>query len=123
LTTELKQDLQDNGVLDCLRSIPPPNGSGEDEDAKNLRLAAQWDTDCSFEAEYDWMSAISETFKIDNLVDSHGDIVEKDFDDQADMCEIVRASIASGLFAKFTTDVTSIPTKIVDMIDCPGEPT
>jgi len=44
-------------------------------------LAAQWDTDCSFEAEYDWMSAISETFKIDNLVDSHGDIVEKDFDD------------------------------------------
>jgi len=27
------------------------------------------------------MSAISETFRIDNLVDSHGDIVEKDFDD------------------------------------------
>lgn len=38
------------------------------------------------------------------------------------MCEIVRASVASGLFAKFTTDVTSIPTKIVDMIDCPGDP-
>lgn len=38
------------------------------------------------------------------------------------MCEIVRASVASGLFAKFTSDVTSIPTKIVDMIDCPGDP-
>ncbi len=36
---------------------------------------------------------------------------------------LVRASVASGLFAKFTTDVTAIPTKIVDMIDCPGDPT
>ncbi len=26
LSTELKQDLEDNGVLDCLRKIPPPIG-------------------------------------------------------------------------------------------------
>lgn len=96
MTTELKQDLEDNGVLDCMRRIPAPNGAGEDEASKNLRLAAQWDTDCSFEAEYDWMTSLSETFKIDNLVDSHGDIVEKDFDEQADMCEIVRAAVAAG---------------------------
>lgn len=69
------------------------------------------------------MTALSETFKIDNLVDSHGDIVEKDFDEQADMCEIVRAAVAAGQFAKITTDVTNIPQKIVDMIDCPGDPT
>jgi len=68
------------------------------------------------------MSALSENFKIDNLVDSHGDIVEKDFDDQADMCEIVRASIASGSFAKYTKDVTNVPVRVVDLIDCPGDP-
>jgi len=122
LTTELKQDLEDNGYLDCLRKIHPPEGGLETEEVKNLRLAAQWDTDCSFEAEYDWMSAIAETFKIQNLVDSHGDIVEKDFDEQADMCEIVRAAVAGGIFAKYTTDVTTIPPKVIDMIDCPGDP-
>ncbi len=31
-------------------------------------------------------------------MDSDGNIVEKDFDDQADMCEIVRAGIAAGRF-------------------------
>ena len=36
LTTELKQDLEDNGVLDCMRRIPAPNGAGEDEASKNL---------------------------------------------------------------------------------------
>jgi len=38
------------------------------------------------------------------------------------MCEIVRAAVSAGIFEKFTSDVTSIPTKIVDLIDCPGDP-
>jgi len=54
-------------------------------------------------------------------VDDTGDIVESDFDDQADMCEIVRAAIGSGKFSKITSELTSIPIKILDFIDCPGE--
>jgi len=40
LTTELRQDLEDNGILDCMRKIPAPEGVQETEAAKNKRLAA-----------------------------------------------------------------------------------
>jgi hypothetical protein len=56
LQMELRQDLEDNGILDCLRVIDPPYGVNESPQDKNKRLAAQWDTDCSFEATYDWMA-------------------------------------------------------------------
>jgi hypothetical protein len=50
LVKELLEDLADNGKLDCLRqSLPPPGGESNDE--KQLRLAANWDSDCSFEAD------------------------------------------------------------------------
>lgn len=86
---ELKQDLEDNGKLDCLRVILPPPGGLESEDASDKRLAAQWDTDCSFEAEYNW-GKVLEDFGIPYLVDVNGEKVPHDFDDQADMCEIIR---------------------------------
>ena len=38
LILELKQDLDDNGILDCLRVINPPNGIVETTEQKNKRL-------------------------------------------------------------------------------------
>ena len=57
LITELKQDIADNNKLDCLR-VPrdPPSDKEESENEKKLRIAAAWDSDCSFEADYDWVS-------------------------------------------------------------------
>lgn len=45
------------------------------------RIAAVWDSDCSFEAEYDWMSSVDEYLKIPGLVNHLGDLVETDYDD------------------------------------------
>ena len=90
LIMELKQDLADNGMLDCQRVIEPPHFVEETEDQKNLRLAAQWDTSCAFEADNNWKETLSKQFGINQLVDSIGDPVSKDFPDQADMCEIIR---------------------------------
>ena len=97
LMMELKQDLADNGVLDCLRVIQPPHSYLESVEERNKRIAAQWDSACAFEADYDWMKPLREIHGISNLVDDTGDIVDKDFPDQADMCEIIRAAIAAGL--------------------------
>jgi hypothetical protein len=90
LIVEVKQDLADNGMLDCLRVIEPPHFVEETEEQKNLRLAAQWDTSCAFEANSNWQAQIKSKLGISNLVDSTGEIVKKDFEDQADMCEILR---------------------------------
>jgi len=38
------------------------------------------------------------------------------------MCEIVRAALAAGKFSKVATDLTNIPLKILDLIECVGEP-
>jgi hypothetical protein len=90
LIVELKQDLKDNGMLDCLRVIEPPNSVEETEEQKNLRLAAQWDTSCAFESNGSWEGKIKKLFDIKTLVDSVGEPVKKNFENQADMCEIVR---------------------------------
>ena len=90
LIVEIKQDLADNGMLDCLRVIEPPHFVEETEDQKNLRLAAQWDTACAFEADTNWKDNLAKQFGVTQLVDSIGDPVSKDFEDQADMCEIIR---------------------------------
>jgi hypothetical protein len=37
------------------------------------------------------------------------------------MCEIIRASIAGGLFNPITSDVTDIPFEVLNYIDCPGD--
>jgi hypothetical protein len=117
---ELKQDLEDNGILDCLRKIRPPNGVIETTEQKNKRLAAQWDTSCSFESSFDWVSQYKKNFGITTLVDEIGEPVDHNLPDQADMCELFRAGIASGLLDKITTDVTDIPFEALNFIDCPG---
>jgi len=117
---ELKQDLGDNGMLDCLRKIEPPNGVIETLDQKNKRISAQWDTACSFESTYDWLSTFKKIFGITTLVDEIGEPVSKNLEGHADMCEIFRAVIASGLLSHVTSDVTNIPIEALNYIDCPG---
>jgi hypothetical protein len=90
LLVEIKQDLKDNGMLDCLRVIEPPHSVEETEEQKNLRLAAQWDTACAFEASGSWEDILKKNYDINTLVDSVGEPVKKNFENQADMCEIVR---------------------------------
>ncbi len=121
LVTELIQDIKDNNKLDCLRKpLNPPSDRAESEDEKKLRLEGAWDTDCAFEADYDWLKTLKEIYGLKTgLVDANGKPVENDFDDQADMCEIVRAIIAGGLLEGAKLDELS--PSVVDGIDCPGE--
>ena len=119
---ELKQDLEDNGILDCLRVIKPPNGVLETIEQKNKRLAAQWDTSCSFESTYDWVSQLKKNYGVTTLVDEIGEPVDHNLPDQADMCEIIRAVVKEGLLDNITTDVTDIKLEALNYIDCPGDP-
>ncbi len=102
---ELQQDIEDNGMLDCLRVVEAPHSYLETEEEKNKRIASQWDSECAFEADYDWIKPLRDLHGIQNLVDVSGEIVESDFEAQADMCEIVRAAIAAGRMQKVTSDV------------------
>jgi hypothetical protein len=119
---ELKQDLEDNGILDCLRIIKPPSGVIETIEQKNKRLAAQWDTACSFESTFDWVTSLKKNYGVTTLVDEIGEPVDHNLPDQADMCEIIRAVIKEGLLAGITSDVTDIPFEALNYIDCPGNP-
>jgi len=51
LIRELREDIDDNGKLDCLRVSLSPMDQDETEEQKTRRIASQWDSDCSFEAE------------------------------------------------------------------------
>ena len=117
---EVKQDLADNGILDCQRVIDPPHFVEETEDQKNLRIAAQWDTSCAFEANNNWIDKLKRNYEIIHLVDSIGEPVKKDFDDQADLCEILRAAVWKNLFDFPDWNMQKIPPEIVDKIDCAG---
>jgi len=120
------EDLIDNGKLDCLRKSSNPNEADENEEQRRRRLAANWDSDCSFEAEgddeNDWRKKFLENYQVKNFVDVFGnpaDPPHQDFDDQADMCEIVRALVGNGAFS-FGKNMDSISLDLLDKIDCPG---
>jgi len=121
LITELIQDIRYNGRLDCLRKpLGPPNDRMETDEEKKRRLEAAWDTDCAFEADYDWLKPIKENYGLKTgLVDVYGKPVDNDFDDQADMCEIFRALIAGGIIEG--AKLEELNESISDGIDCPGE--
>ena len=87
----------------------------------NLRLAAQWESDCAFEADYDWQATIKEQLGIGSLVSDYGDPVENDFPDQADMCEIIRAAYASNKFPEMGNILTKINPDFIDLIECVGD--
>lgn len=98
LVKELIEDLDDNGKLDCLRnSMPPSPDETKEQEAK--RIAANWNSDCSFESEsenFHWKTRLEKYYGLTKgLVDVDGNPVESDFEDQADMCEIIRALIAN----------------------------
>jgi hypothetical protein len=123
LAKELQEDLADNGKLDCLRESLPPSGN-EDRNQKELREKAMWTGDCSFEAESNighWKQILEKNYDLKKgLVNVEGEPVENDFDDQADMCEIIRALIANGNFEKIGDDVTSINQDMITSISCAG---
>ncbi len=92
LKRELKEDLADNGKLDCLRESYDSNGNRVYSDA-------DWDSDCSFESTMPgehWKVRLQNIYGLPiGLVDVEGNPVSDDFEDQADMCEIIRALIAN----------------------------
>ncbi len=121
LLMEIKQDLADNGMLDCLRVIPPPNFVEESEEKKNLRIAAQWDSVCAFESYANWMEQIKLHYGITQLVDTVGEPVNSDFPDQADICEIIRAAAYKNLFQINDLNMQKLPEDLINKIDCAGE--
>lgn len=53
------------------------------------------------------------------LVDHSGDIMEWDSDEEADMCEMVRAIVHSGKIPK-SGDLTNINPDFIQKLNCPG---
>jgi hypothetical protein len=96
---ELLEDLEDNGKLDCLRESMPNGKETEMEKAK--RKAAEWNGDCSFESEsekFPWKTRLEKYYGLTKgLVNVEGEPVDEDFEDQADMCEIIRALVANSI--------------------------
>lgn len=126
LIRELMEDLIDNGKLDCLRKSSNPNEADESEAQRKRRIAANWDSDCSFEAEAeegnDWRKSVLENYSIRHFMDVYGNPADppyQDFDDQADMCEIIRALVGNGVFS-FGKNMDSISLDLLDKIECPG---
>ena len=106
-------------MLDCKRYIPPPHGITESIEEKNKRIAAQWDSDCSFEADDSWVEVVQQMYSITNLVNSEGEPVDKDNPLEADMCELIRAAVASKKFPEYE-NVKELDPKFVSMIKCVG---
>jgi hypothetical protein len=119
LRMEIREDLADNGMLDCLRKINVPHNYVETELEKNARIMAQWDSSCSFETSTNYKEILKNEFNISTLVDSNGEPVSQDFEDQVDLCEIIRASIANGDFGN-NIQMRKIPEDVVNKIDCSG---
>ena len=98
LVKEIMEDLEDNGKLDCLRESVPLSDK-ETPEQKAKRIAANWNSDCSFESEsdnYHWKTRLEKYYGLTKgLVDVDGNPVDNDFEDQADMCEIIRALVAN----------------------------
>jgi hypothetical protein len=127
LKLELRQDLDDNGFLDCERVIAAKHFEEETENQKNKRLAAQWDTNCGFESRGDWKEQLRKNYDIVTITDSIGTITNKNAENQADMCEIVRAAMGKYL-ATFSMTLGEVSKEaldkkyefIVQKIDCAG---
>lgn len=128
LVKEVWEDLLDNGKLDCLRSFQPVTGEENIDEIQLKRLKdAQWNGNCSFEAEgdeeNDWRKFfVTDILKGGAFVDLNGNKAippYQDFDDQADMCEIVRAFVGNGKLS-FGKNMDSISMSLIDALSCPG---
>jgi hypothetical protein len=103
-----------------MRVIPPPHYVEETEKQRNLRLAAQWDTSCSFETGHNWKEEIKKYYGINQLVDSTGEPTEEDDINQADICEIIRAALAKNMLNVYRLNMQHLPDDWIDRIKCPG---
>ena len=74
--------------MDCLRHSEPPKGIDETLASKRIREAANWDSDCAFEAAYDenaknaedrfmptWWKDFKEIYGMKNTYDVDGNPV------------------------------------------------
>ena len=120
LINELIEDLADNGKLDCLiNPLPAPRDRQESDEDRKKRIDAAWDSDCSFEADYDWMKIAKERFALQSgLVDRDGKAVDYPFDKQADFCELIRAMIVGGVFEG--QKIEDLNEDSFQGIECPG---
>ncbi len=123
LIREIIEDIEHNNKLDCLReSLPVP---GETPKEKNLRLKANWDSDCSFESSgegADWVTRLEKNYLLSRgLVDVDGKPYTTNKPEQADMCEIIRALLGNGIFPNLGNDLTNLTKDFTSLIDCPGD--
>jgi len=63
---------------------------------------------------------LKQHYDINSLVDNTGDFVEKDFDDQADMCELIRAAYAENKFPTYGNIVSKINKDFINEIRSVG---
>lgn len=120
LITELTQDILDNGKLDCLRKpLPAPKDRTESPISKKKRIEAAWDSDCAFEADYDWLKIAKDKFGLrSGLVDRDGKAIDRPFKDQADMCELIRAMVFGGIVEG--TKLEALNEDSFINVECPG---
>ena len=68
LVREVREDIEDNGKLDCLRVVRSPYESEETSLDRAKRLASEWNSDCAFEAlndpACDWLPKFVKNFKL-----------------------------------------------------------
>ena len=122
LIREIIEDITYNGKLNCLRHSSPPTDHIETEEEKQLRIASEWNSDCSFEALSEhWVDQFIKDYDLKKgLVDVHGTPFQSNSPEQADMCEIVRALVANGKFPGVSEDISTVPISIINYINCPG---
>jgi len=119
LITEIIEDIQYNGRLNCLRTTTPPNNETKDE--RDRRIKSHWTSDCSFESNNTWPRRLIQNYSIyKGLIDVNGESYQINKPNEADMCEIIRTLIGNGYFPGINS-VLSLSPKIVKLISCPGE--
>lgn len=116
LAQEILNDLEDNGKLDCL--LPS-------KDPKKKEKLYTWTSDCAFKSNMNnWKNTLIQNYRLSKeLVDVNGNTVRniEDFENQADMCIIIRSLIANGVFSGISKDVNQISKDVALMFNCPGE--
>ncbi len=119
LITEILEDIEYNGRLNCLRTTTPPINETKDE--RDRRIKSHWTSDCSFESNNTWPRRLIQNYSIyKGLIDVNGDSYQINKPNEADMCEIIRTLLGNGYFPGINS-VLSISPKIVKLISCPGE--
>ena len=121
LIRELSEDVAYGGKLNCnLKQKSKPSNKEESKEEEDKRIKATWNSDCAFKANYDWFSIAKENYALTSLlIDEDGNTVEAPLEDQADICQLIRAMVNSNLFDGISIDKI-IPEDAFETIRCPG---